>query len=319
MSVFDTLEAIPSRMLAMLRLLAALPGHIATADDLHDLWWPHAERPENPSVDYFQRVALELREADLIEEAKEEVEVKAYRLAPTVPEAWRSPEAIIEHGPHLFTQCLFVEGDDEGDDERNDERNDDLGYALAWWLALPFKALPPNYKNLTAVWTSQVDPEAIPWRTLSEGEPLRINESRFRQMVLWAVYLGLAWEHGTSAQTTSYLQPDPTRFLRRSLAQVLPEDGTAMRIDEAWSQVAERAPVLDQGRYVRDLEDHGVIDPKPERSFSDAVSMALLRLEREGSVRLTTPKDAGASEQRLIRWNGTSRPVTYIARLNEAG
>jgi hypothetical protein len=310
MSVFANTEAIPSRVLALLRLLAALPGHAATADDLHDLWWPRAERPADPSVDYFQRVVLELREADLIEEVEEEGGVKAYSLSSTVSEAWRSPDAIVEHGPHLLTQRLFVESPDR--------RNDDLGYALAWWLALPFDALPPDYKDLTAVWVSRVDPEAIPWRTPSEGEPLRVNESRLRQMVLWAAYLGLGWEHGTSAQATSFLQPDPTLFLRRRLAQVLPKDGALLRINDAWNQVTEGAPFLDQGRYVRDLEDHGVIDPKPERSFSDAVSMALLRLEREGSVRLTTPKDAGASEQRLIRWDGTSRPVTYIARLSEA-
>ena len=303
MSVFANVQATPSRMLGLLRLLAVQPNQSATQTELGNLWWPRVTRPDSASVNYFGDNMRELLAAGLIEEEENKNGETAYRLGASIPEQFRSPDGLVEHGPGLFLQHLLGDG--------TSERNDDLGYVLAWWLAQPLVDVPPTPSDIATEWRSVIDVEAIPWRS-QDGDPLAVNEDRARQMRLWAVYFGLGWEHGPSARRTPELQPDPTRLLRRVLKGQLPEDGTEERVDEVWGSVAAAAPFLDKGGYSMTLQEVGVLETEEGRSFSQSVSMALLRLEDEGFLRLIASGDAGAAHQRLLTW-GSRRPITHLA------
>lgn len=303
MSVFANVQATPSRMLGLLRLLAAQPNQSVTQTELNNLWWPRVTRPDSVSVNYFGDNMRELLAAGLIEEGENEKGETTYGLGASIPEQFRSPDGLVENGPDLFMKHLMGDG--------APERNDDLGYVLAWWLAQPLVDVPPTPSDIATEWRTVIDVEAIPWRS-QDGDPLAVNEDRARQMRLWAVYLGLGWEHGPSAGRTPELQPDPTRLLRRVLKNQLPEDGTEERVDKVWKSVAMVAPILDMGSYSVALQEVGVLRAEEGRSFSQSVSMALLRLKDEGFLQLIASDDAGAVHQRLLTW-GSKSPITHLA------
>jgi hypothetical protein len=115
------------------------------------------------------------------------------------------------------------------------------------------------------------------------------NRDRFNSFHYWCRYLGYA-----ELISSKDLLPDPTVALRRLLPQAMGSDREAA-ILPLLGRLARLTPVFESGRVRRELE----ADAKPDfqrepQRLSQSTSLALLRLEQAGSVRLEARSDAQA-------------------------
>ncbi len=122
----------------------------------------------------------------------------------------------------------------------------------------------------------------------STGTTIVQNDTRWNGLRAWMPYLGFA-------RVTSRWDIDPTDALRDTLPEVF---GSASRLiaAEFLERAASTLPVLDGGKYRQNVES--VLKesswPKPEPgSLSTSLSRALLRLEREGTIKLEQLSDTG--------------------------
>ncbi len=136
------------------------------------------------------------------------------------------------------------------------------------------------------------------------------NDTRWNGLRTWMVYLGFG---RLGAQVTI----DPTEALRDVLAEIFYNQETLFAGDFV-SKAAEILPVLDGGRYRKQIED--ILNPVAwgapiESRISTSLSRAIQRLEREGLI---------AAEQRSDREGGIVlqgtgsqawREMTHIRRL----
>ena len=192
-------------------------------------------------------------------------------------------------------------------------RNGDLGHVLAWWLAQPLSEGPTTTQELATTLRTKVSFEGLEWRS-SKGKQITVNEARARQAALWLSYLGLGWEHGDSAATSSNIQPDPSTYLRSQFHRHLPKNGAGARVSEIWQSISEESPFLEGGRYAQNLERAGLLQDRGN-SFTQSVSLALRRLHEEGSIQLIEQSDAASRHLRILTWgSGSHDRITHIAR-----
>jgi hypothetical protein len=137
-------------------------------------------------------------------------------------------------------------------------------------------------------------------------EELQIqNDGRWDNLVYWARYLGLLRQmrEGPCAG----LVPDPTLFLQRHLAQLLPA-GEDVEARTFRTRVGELCPVLDGGSVRTMLLARIAPDWRPEK-LSDALTFGIERLERGGALRAWCPDD-----QRTFLLTPGDRKIAYLAR-----
>jgi hypothetical protein len=151
----------------------------------------------------------------------------------------------------------------------------ELTRALAWFLQVPCMLGPfrtGDYERLQA------------------GGPRVIeNDTRWTVFDRWSVFLGFAWRFDGG------LIPDPADAIRTA---VLAEVGDhRVSLPELVDKLGRSFPVLDGGSYrTAYLTARGEV--WDGRSLSEPLSLALLRLEREGAI---TFLNVGDSEARTLR------------------
>ncbi len=154
----------------------------------------------------------------------------------------------------------------------------DLVRALAWWMTQDvYRA---SFARLAALESEQlVDPERLLFR----------NATRTSGMQFWAPLLGFSRDRFGAS--------DPTGALRAALPEVL-GPGERLTADEFLDRVAKALPVLDRGRWQKEVIEN--MDPPPSylktaNQVSSALSRALLNLRATGELQLQRSSDTGSS------------------------
>lgn len=185
-------------------------------------------------------------------------------------------------------------------------RSADFSRAVAWMLAQDVYTLPQTPKLLEGLLNAQlIDPT---------GTTIVQNDTRWNGLRAWMPYLGFA-------RVTSRWDVDPTDALRDALPEVF---GSASRLmaGEFLERAASTLPVLDGGEYRRNVESALKESswPKPEPgSLSTSLSRALLRLEREGNIKLEQLSDTGQGAILVGRNRKRWRDFTHISISRKRG
>lgn len=286
MSLLNTPEVTPSRILSLYRLLLAA-GEPLSPDILGARAWPHATRKTEGSQQPFDRINLhEMREARLIEEMTD----GSLQPHPNLPETVRCKdvETAKNHLPLALADLIF----------HGDERNHDLAYALAWYLLQDPLRVPGGKDDL---------PNTAKDQGVGDLTGL-INDFRFGTFRDWSCYLGFAWQHDGGEGTR--LQADPTAHLRARLPIMLPQTGHAESVGVVVQRLAKTSPVFEGGRFRERVETETGLRTPPDR-LSASTSFALFRLQAEGLLSFEARSD---SASRLLACGSHQQRVTHLAR-----
>jgi hypothetical protein len=172
--------------------------------------------------------------------------------------------------------CLPLWGDGEDPTEKGVGRAADLARGLSWALAQDIYNLPEGGKDIEALDQSQA----------ATARFIFLNSTRWPGLRPWARYLGFG---------SSFLF-DPTEAVRDELPHIMGK-GETMAAEVFIEALGARLPVLDGGVYRKEVEANLRPDrwrgPEPGH-LSMSLSMALRRLELDGTIKLETLADAGA-------------------------
>lgn len=118
---------------------------------------------------------------------------------------------------------------------------------------------------------------------------LNVN-SDFQNLVYWARFLGYC--HWIAVDQTTYIVPDPTHAIMRRLPEIF-TDSKEVRFMDFIAALAVSCPVLEQGYTRREVESIA----RPElitepRTLSRSTSLALRRLENQGTIKMELLSDA---------------------------
>jgi hypothetical protein len=157
----------------------------------------------------------------------------------------------------------------------------DFVRGLSWALAQDIYNLPSGPDDIDALGRAQVvAPRFIFLNRTNRWPGFRV----------WARYLGFA-----SGDESNFLL-DPTEAVREELSQILGK-GETMAAEIFLEELSVRLPVLDGGKYRREVEESLRSDSWRGPSgghLSMSLSMALRRLELNGTIVLETKADTGS-------------------------
>jgi hypothetical protein len=277
MKIYTTVEPVPSRMLAVARLL--LVEGPMPEDELIPLLQP---REDTGMAKNTLNAALEC--GLVIREGKK----------------CRLPDGLFEHEPKpteldkvlplVLARLLLAPK------IANDSNN--FATLCAWLLHQPVLSMPVDQGGLKG---------AIEAQGLSLAELQVQNDARWGNVIYWARYLGLVRQ--MRADSCTGLIPDPTLFLRRHLPKLLPA-GEEVDASTFLLRVGSLCPVLDGGT-VRTALLARIKPDWPERQISDSLGFAIARLEHSGELRAWCPDD----QRNFVLTPGpTSRKIAYLTR-----
>jgi hypothetical protein len=180
----------------------------------------------------------------------------------------------------------------------------DVARTLAWFLAQN-PAQPLQVGNVK----QRIEEQLV------ESEDAQLNHltnaTRFEQFTYWARYLGCAWRFKVR---TDLVVPDPTQLLARYLPRLLKigEQVTLRVLLERWRTPL---PILETGEIRTSLERTLRAEfQRPAEQLSPATSLALLRLQDRGQLRMERLADAPALL--LASWPDR-RPISHVTWLGD--
>ncbi len=175
----------------------------------------------------------------------------------------------------------------------------DFSKGAAWMLAQDVYTVPSNVTGWEALLARQI---------ADAGTTIVQNDTRWNGLRAWMPYLGFARDGAT-------WDIDPTEAVRDALTEIF---GTAktLQVGDFLERLGAELPVLDGGKYR--LEVEAVLRtgawPKPdENTISTALSRALQRLDREGSIKLEQRSDAGVGVSLIGRSKKRWRDVSHVS------
>jgi len=267
MSVISRLEAMPTRVRLLVSVLAERPSG-ETEERLLGLCSPQSLRREvKDPTSVFRTTLLTAKDLGLVVEAEG-------RLQANLKTAGKSSNTEAA----LFSQieAALLSTDDGLEDEEA------FAKAMAWFLMqsprhpLPFAT---NYK-----------PKLEQQLHSDSGAPFDLTSGdRWNTFTYWIRYLGYGQVLANRA-----VVPDPTDAVRRHLTSAM-GGAPDLPIGAFLANLASAVVVFEQGRVRRVIESEAKpgFEREPQR-LSKSTSFALLRLEREGLIRLRNPSDAEA-------------------------
>lgn len=278
MKIYTTVEPVPSRMVALARLLlSAGPLH---EDELVSLLQPR----ENTGI--AANTLSAALECGLVVREKRQC-----RLAEGLFVDRPKPADLDTELPVVLTRLLLKP-------KVGSEAN---GFAIlcAWLLQQPALSTPVDRVGLKTTLQAQ---------GLSLADLQVQNDARLDNVVYWARYLGLVRQ--IKDEPCAGLVPDPSLFLKRHLAQLLPA-GEEVQAHMFRQRLGDVCPVLDGG-VVREKLLPQLAPDWPEQQISDALSFAILRLEKNGDLRAWCPDD---QRQFLLTPPPLARKIGFLARV----
>lgn len=175
--------------------------------------------------------------------------------------------------------CLPLTVTGEDTTEKGGARASDFARGLSWALAQDIYNLPDSANGIETLEGSQVNGQLTIFQ----------NYTRWPGLRSWARYLGFA----TGENDFLF---DPTEAVRGELSSILGV-GETMPATVFLDELSTKIPVLDGGRYRKEVEANLRLDTwrKPaEGHLSMSLSIALRRLELNGTLVLETKADAGS-------------------------
>lgn len=294
MSLFNQPFAAPSRVKGAVQLLVRERGQRTKRETAEALLSPASLKGEDgvEKLTMVRRTIDECVRLGLFV-AQEELLV----LNSDLPAAARSSDTVAAALPGAILDLIL---------QPSDGPNEDLAASLAWFLAQDALAAPGTWGEFAKALQDQ-----------GATDVLRFNDTRYDNFWYWSRYLGLANVIASPTPTNNTLEerlsPDPTVCLRRMLREVLPGGSARVPVAECLRAVAARCPLF-EGGTIRDVMDQ-YVPARDARHLSSTTSLALLRLEDEGTVTMRMLADADA----LILVDGPARrPVSDIAWVGDA-
>ena len=294
MKIYQTVEPVPSRVLGLLRLLRRSDQRGIPRDTVIDLLQPKS-----------------LRE-------KEHADTLATNTIAAVMELSTTETPLIEQNDD-GTDKLLVLGKDlrECDDSQFDHRARSL---LERAALRPKVGNSANRFSEVCAWLLCLSPVSMPQghaelKTRMQSDGLSIdafglkNDARWDMIVYWTTYFGLLWQwHEDKCRG---LVPDPTEYIKRHLAELLPSDKQEP-IQVFQQNLGRLCPVLDGGgvhdSVARRLAQKAG-DPNQRERLSPALSFAIRNLQEEGILRYWCPDD-----QRTFCLMSWDEKVAFLTR-----
>lgn len=276
MKIYTTVEPVPSRMLAVARLLLA--AGTMQEDEVVALLQPREDTGmAKKTLDAGVECGLVVRSRNLCSLASE--------LFPQDPKPAELDEAL----PLVLARLLFA--------QRTNGTANGFATLCAWLLHQPVLEMPRDRGGLK---------KAAEEQGLSLTELQVQNDARWDNVIYWARYLGLLRQ--TREEPCAGIIPDPTLYLQRYLAQLLPA-GEEVEAGIFRARLGQFCPVLDGGAVRAELLAR-IAPDWPVQQISDALSFGVERLERSGKLRAWCPDD-----QRTFLLTPSDRKIAYLARI----
>lgn len=283
MSVTNTVEAVPVRLMYLLSALAEVKSGIAP-DDLRDLFLPLGD---DSSV--YSNPLRELKSLGFIlEDAQKGVLTLDPELRKRIPKGGPDAETLRE----IMMPVLL-------DPERSEETGH-RGFALwlCWFLghdptdAVTFNAHPGDFLGpvLGPDWKEQI--------------PIK-DASAMQQYFYWALFMGFATRVGDR------ILPDPLPVIQRALPALF-AGVERVEVGAFFTALARLHPVFEGGHWWEVFGDLRADAPPEPGHITEATSLALLRLHDRGLLRLERKSD-GAGRVLGAGWGR----VTEICYLGE--
>lgn len=282
MSVLSTVEAVPSRLLGVVRYLQSCPGFRVNRECLEAALSPPSLRSpteHGQAGGIIRRVLAECRRARLVDIAEEEVQL-ADDLRSGREAQWAD----------ILEERLLDPGQPEND----------FGRALTWLVAQNPYRVYGDYPGYLRLLLDQV----------GESRLELGNKAPWDNLCYWAAFLGYGWAHriASSSTTTELFVPDPTAAIARRLAHLFPEGpGTNVPVWDVQARLARVCPVFPGGAIYEPMRpllpevEHGHLPP--------ALSLAWLRLEAVGKVQLVHISDG---DEAILADAGSYRGITHV-------
>lgn len=294
MSIVNTFEAVPSRLISIYAAVAevengVLSEHLASWATPPSLSRRGGEDEDGGSTNLLKASLAEARRLGLVEE-------KDGRLF--VPDAARG---IGGRNANVEAQLLFYLRETLFDPERAASTGQTgVLIALAWFLTksplqpVSFSDAPQNQLQ----------------RDLGQfAEKAELgNTSSFQNLLYWARFLGFATVVGDAVSRRAF--PDPSRAISAVLDRVLP-DNNWVDMDVFLTRLAAIYPVLEGGSVREEVEANRTVPPASDGSLSVASSLALQRLADRGSISLDVFADAKA---RILDFGSSTKRVSRVRR-----
>jgi hypothetical protein len=279
MKIYTTVEPVPSRMLALVRLLAAA-GHLSR-DDIEGLQQPRAETGERDKKPEQARKTLEAAlECGLVEEDKVGG-TREYRLAHSLTDEEKDATQIATTLPKTMARILLHPGT---------AAPTTFATKCAWFLTQP---VPPTYRDETTLITALGQ----------DTKPKDIdNPQRLDMLVYWMTYMGLGHQLG------GMFLVDPTELIRAHLDTLLPRNKKTP-IQDFIDKLSGLFPVFDGGKYFKEFA------PKRETDrLSQALSLAIARLSDSADISFGCTQDARIRSFLDLGPKQKAREIEYLKR-----
>ncbi len=159
---------------------------------------------------------------------------------------------------------------------------DKFAFAIAWLLIQDSKKPLDWSDNISTKVSQDLNNE------FSELE--LTNNSRSQHFFYWCQYLGFLQKVAIGSK--SHVLPDPTKAITRHLHNLFGKD-KELKFNDFIVKLSENLPVLEYG-WIRDSIEDKARDglQRNSESVSVSTSLALLRLEERGVIKLLSKSDA---------------------------
>lgn len=149
-----------------------------------------------------------------------------------------------------------------------------------------------------------------------DDDPLCSNirsDARYQNVIYWARYLGLA-ERLSIKQAADMVIADPTRAIAIRLP-LLFSDERQMTIQAFVHSLGVHIPVLDAGQVWHEMQGRfKEALQMSDKHLSQAISLALLRLQQAGKIKLEGLSDAAAWVLKVGRESKSISHITYLEK-----
>jgi len=277
MKIYTTVEPVPSRMLALTRLL------LATGPILEEDFIPLLQPRENTGM--AEKTLDAAIECGLVTREK-----RRCLIVPGLFPEDLKPNVLDDALPNVLAKLLLT--------PKLGQNTNGFAVLCAWLLHQPIANMPTDRGGLKG---------ALEGQGLSLAELQVQSDARWDNVVYWARYLGLVRQ--LRDEPCAGLLPDPSDFLRRHLGTLLPA-GEEVDVSTFRQKLGSVCPVLDGGS-VRTTLLKSISPEWPERQLSEALSFAIERLEHAGELRAWCPDDQRSF---LITPPPSARKIAYLER-----
>lgn len=295
---------VPSRVIGVYNYLVRVKGYQENREKLCQVM-----SPKSLLISFKKKKKNVSNNLDEIPE--EEIKKDPYKMIKAVIRQCINMELVIEENASIKLNPEINEKDSLPSiivnlflSQKNSE-NHDFAKVIAWYLAQDFHDAPGNWEETETQLRQQVG-----------NGLLELNSTRYGPFEYWSCYLGFCWRNSLSKKAV--LVPDPTVYLRNNLKQLFDNQvDQQLPLVEFINRLGKYCPIFETGQFREEIEQQ--IELRDPNHLSTVTSIALRRLEDEGSIRLEKLSDAAV----LILTDGARDPgishITWLGSKTNGG